>query len=58
MLRVLQIVGLGYFDDDIAAARAYDVAVREHRGPYAETNFPSNNKAAELGMATVACRAQ
>lgn len=31
---------LGYFDDEVAAAKAYDRAAVELRGPSAPTNFP------------------
>ena len=30
---------LGYFEDEVAAARAYDRAVLDLRGPAASTNF-------------------
>ncbi|KAK9828104.1 hypothetical protein WJX81_004502 [Elliptochloris bilobata] len=30
---------LGYFEDEVDAARAYDAAVLQHRGPAARTNF-------------------
>lgn len=30
---------LGYFEDEVAAARAYDRAVLDLRGPTASTNF-------------------
>ena len=30
---------LGFFDDELAAAHAYDEAVAAHRGPAAPANF-------------------
>lgn len=33
-------VSLGNYDDEIAAARAYDHAAREMHGPFATLNFP------------------
>jgi len=32
---------LGSFEDDVAAARAYDAAARQHFGPSAVMNFPA-----------------
>jgi hypothetical protein len=37
---------LGYFDDEISAARAYDDAVRRHRGVFGRVNFPRDGEAA------------
>lgn len=34
---------LGYFTDEISAARAYDVAAREWHGEFARLNFPEEN---------------
>lgn len=34
---------IGYFDDEIDAAHAYDEAAREHFGEYAWLNFPDND---------------
>ena len=31
---------LGYFDNEIEAARVYDAAAREHHGQFAGLNFP------------------
>ncbi|BDA43997.1 probable AP2-like ethylene-responsive transcription factor CRL5 [Coccomyxa sp. Obi] len=39
---------LGYFEDEVAAARAYDRAVLELRGPHAPTNFAPE----DYGMAS------
>jgi hypothetical protein len=38
---------LGYFKDPVEAAKAYDVAAREHFGEFARPNFP--NKEVMLG---------
>ena len=32
-------IHVGYFDDEVEAARAYDTAARQHFGPLAVTNF-------------------
>ena len=37
---------LGYFADEVEAARTYDAAAREHHGEYAVLNFPSNQRQA------------
>ena len=37
-----QLKQLGYFEDEKAAARQYDQAVRETRGAKATTNFPNS----------------
>lgn len=39
---------LGYFEDEVAAARSYDRAVLELRGPHAPTNFAPE----DYGMAS------
>jgi hypothetical protein len=31
---------LGYFDDEVVAARAYDAAAKAIHGDYAHVNFP------------------
>ena len=46
---------LGYFEDEVAAARAYDRAVLELRGPHAPTNFgPEEYGVAVPGLAAAA----
>ena len=37
-------VHLGYFDNEIAAAKAYDAAAKKHRGQYAYLNFPQRSQ--------------
>ena len=34
---------LGYFDDEVAAAKAYDSAARKHRGQFAYLNFTKDH---------------
>ncbi|MCP4590703.1 MAG: hypothetical protein GY842_08160 [bacterium] len=35
---------LGFFDDEIEAAKAYDQAARQHFGQYAYLNFPEQTE--------------
>ena len=37
-------IQLGFFDDEIEAAQAYDRAARQHFGPYAYLNFPNQTE--------------
>ena len=37
---MIQVKNLGYFEDEEEAAKAYDTAARDIRGPEAELNFP------------------
>lgn len=39
---------IGYFDDEISAAEAYDEAAREHFGEHARLNFPHINQPLRL----------
>lgn len=45
---------LGYFEDEVAAARAYDRAVLEIRGPHAPTNFGLQEYGAAAASAAAA----
>lgn len=45
---------LGYFDDEIAAAKAYDEAARQHFGVFARLNFPRAGEQSALDLTQVA----
>eukprot|EP00887_Chlorella_sp_A99_P003573 scaffold7.g3573.t1 len=46
-----EVFHLGYFENEIAAARTYDAAVLRIRGPDAPTNFPASEYQAPAGGA-------
>lgn len=47
----MQVLHLGFFDDELEAAKAYDTAVMAHKGPGAAANFsPGEGDAVQLDL--------
>ncbi|MGD0551230.1 MAG: HNH endonuclease signature motif containing protein [Sedimentisphaerales bacterium] len=44
-----KVIWLGYFDNEIDAAHAYDAAARKYYGEFARLNFPDEQKAGHRG---------